>query len=87
MGANFARELADGIGGISLETAIRIHLQSNHFPPVHEVFMETAIEAINRAADGDWYSEITMPNGLTRTVHHIVDGLHLHNFVEADDDF
>ena len=35
MGSNFATELADNeLFDLDLETAIGIHLQANHYPPV-----------------------------------------------------
>lgn len=83
MGANMAIDLANGAGiGISRTDGLRIHLTSNHFPPVHEVFVETAIQAIDLANSGDWSTELTMPNGLVRTVQFIVDGLHLHAWIQ-----
>ena len=34
MGSNLATELADGILDLDLNTQLRIHLQSNHYPPI-----------------------------------------------------
>ena len=68
-------------GVIDEDQMIEWHLTSNHFPPVHRVFVETAKEAIRLANEGNWDAEVTMPNGLVRTVSFIVDGLHLGEFV------
>jgi len=73
-------------GDIALDTALLVHLQSNHYPPVHPAFVPVAREAIERANDGDWDGEQTYPNGLVRTVRDTVDGLHLYAFLDGDDD-
>ena len=62
------------------------HLQSNHFPPVHPVFLPVAKEAIERANAGDWDHEITMPNDVVLTVSEIVSQLHLSAFLDPSDE-
>ena len=83
MGNMQAQAFSDAVveGGISLDSALTWHLQANHFPPIHKDFLPVAKEAIERANDGDWDHEITMPNGQVRTVSFIVDGMHLSNFI------
>lgn len=85
MGNQTAIALAEEVDSlVSLETAIAIHLQSNHYPPVHPIFIPTCIEAINYASCDDWDIEIEMPNGVVKTVAGIVEGLHLSAFIPEE---
>lgn len=85
MGNMTALALAEEVGELAtLETAIAIHLSSNHYPPVHSIFIPTCIEAINYASCDDWDVEIEMPNGITKTVGQIVEGLHLGAFIPEE---
>jgi len=61
------------------------HLSSNHYPPVHPAFAETAEEAIRLADLGEWDAEVTMPNGLVRTASFVIEGLHLEPFLAGED--
>jgi hypothetical protein len=82
MGNMTAISLAEGIDTLtSLRGALSMHLSSNHYPPVHPIFIDTCVEAINYATCGDWDIEIEMPNGITKTVSGIVEGLHLDAFI------
>ena len=83
MGSMQAQEFAGAVesGEVSQDAALIWHLQANHFPPIHSDFLPVAKEAIMRAQDGDWEQEILMPNGLTRSVSQIVDGMHLDSFL------
>lgn len=65
MGAIQAMELASGEFDLSLEDSIKIHLTSNHYPPVPEIMVQPCIEAIDLANEGDWDSEITLPEGVS----------------------
>ena len=58
------------------------HLQSNHFPPIHTDFVETAEEALQYARDKDYKQQIEMPNGKILEVRDILDGMHLWEFLE-----
>jgi len=62
------------------------HLSSNHYPPVHASFVETAEEALRLAAEGEWDAEVTMPNGLVRTAAFVIEGLHLEAFLESGEE-
>lgn len=88
MGNMHATEYAGmaSAGEIPLSTAITVHLQSNHYPPVHPAFVPVALDAIERANAGDWDGEQTYPNGLVRTVRDTVDGLHLYAFLHMDEE-
>lgn len=88
MGNMHATEYASAVsaGETTLDTALLVHLQSNHYPPVHPAFVPVAREAIERANDGDWDFEQEYPNGLVRTVRSTVDGLHLYAFLNDDEE-
>jgi hypothetical protein len=64
MGSNFATDLAENID-ISLESAIGMHLQSNHYPPVPLSMVQPCIEAIDAYYDEDFDKEIEMPEGVS----------------------
>ena len=80
MGNMMAQDLATS--GIDLDTALAVHLRSNHYPPVDLAFIPVAKEAILLAGDEEWDAELTYPNGLVRSVAHTVEGLHLDLFIE-----
>ena len=67
MGSNLATELADNdlFPELDLETAIGIHLQSNHYPPVPLSMVEPCIEAIDAYYDEDYNRLITLPEPIT----------------------
>ena len=67
MGTNFATELADSdlFPELDLETAIGIHLQSNHYPPVPLSMVEPCIEAIDAYYEEDFDRAIEMPEGVS----------------------
>lgn len=63
MGSTFASDLASG--ELSLEQAIGIHLQSNHYPPVPLTMVPACIEAIELCNLGEYDSEVPLPDGVT----------------------
>ena len=65
MGSNFAHELADYDLGLDLSTAIKIHLTSNHYPPIPVEMVEPCIDAIDAYWNEDLDQEIQMPEGIT----------------------
>lgn len=67
MGSNFATELADNdlFPELDLETAIGIHLQSNHYPPVPLSMVEPCIEALDAYYEEDFDRAIEMPEGVS----------------------
>ena len=84
MGSNFATELADSeLFDLDLETAIGIHLQGNHYPPVPLSMVKPCIDAIDAYYDEDYDREIPMPEGVsyrgmnTAPAHAIVEQHHL----------
>ena len=64
------------------DQALRWHLQCNHYPPIHEVFLLVAKKAIELAKQDKWEEVIDMPNGKSLTVAKIVEDLHLETFLE-----
>ena len=85
MGNINAAAMAEAVetGDANLGPAIRWHLGSNHFPPIHPSFDASAIWAINTAAIGEWDEVRTLPNGIQLTAADIVEQLHLESFVEC----
>lgn len=71
---------------LSQEQALEWHPRFNHFPPVHLAFLPAAQKAIQLANEGDWHSQIKLPNGRVLAVHEIVEGLHLETFLEGEPD-
>lgn len=84
MGQMSAQEMVEHA---PLEQALAWHLSANHYPPVHPVFLPTARQAIELANQGDWNAEIVMPNGITKSVAGIIDGLHLSAFLDQNEDY
>ena len=81
MGYKVGTEIA-GATNLTLEQQLSWHLKGNHYPPIDEVFIPVAKQALECAKANDWDTTIDMPNGLTRTVAFIVEKLHLEPFVE-----
>jgi len=87
MGTMNAEEMAAAVGEgeTSMRMALTWHLTSNHFPPVHTIFVDVAIRAIMCAAAEEFDEVIEMPNGVSLSVTEIVDQLHLWPFVDNAD--
>jgi hypothetical protein len=89
MGSNFANDLA-GMEALTLDQAVGIHLQSNHYPPVPLIMVEPCVEAIY--AVNDWRSDesINLPEGVlykgetTAPAWAIVEQHHLDAWVQND---
>ena len=69
---------------LRLEQALAIHFKTNHYPPVNDAFIPVAMGAIELADEGMWDAELVYPNGLTRTVAHTIEGLHLDAFLDEE---
>jgi len=84
MGQMSAEEMAAAVGEheTTMRMALTWHLTSNHFPPVHTMFVDAAMEAIQLAAVEDFDYVIHLPNDKDLTVTEIVDELHLWPFVD-----
>lgn len=68
-------------------TAVAWHLQHNHYPPVPATLLDTCLDAISLAADGEWDAECALPDGITykgsgtAPVWAVVEQHHLATFV------
>jgi hypothetical protein len=82
MGSNTAIDLATNLD-ITLENAIGIHLQGNHYPPVPLTMVQPCIDAIDAIHAGDGDTEIELPEGVlyknktTAPAHAIAEQHHL----------
>jgi|GEM_PF-2670320 len=87
MGAVNAEAMAAAVGEgeFSMRMALIWSLQSNHFPAIHEIFVDVAMTAIGLAADEDFDTVLEMPNGMQKSVIDIVEQLHLWPFVDNAD--
>ena len=67
MGSNFAAELADEdlFPELDLESAIGMHLQANHYPPVPLSMVQPCIDAIDAYWDEDYNRSILLPEPIT----------------------
>ena len=87
MGSNFASDLASGEFVQSLDQQISIHFQSNCYPPIPQVMLPVAIEAIQAVNDEDYDREIALPEGVqfrnasTVKACEAVDALYLNAWV------
>ena len=63
MGSNFANDLAN-MEALTLDQAVAVHLQSNHYPPVPLIMVEPCVQAI--FAVNDWRADesIDLPKGV-----------------------
>ena len=91
MGSNFANDLAN-MEALTLDEAVAIHLQGNHYPPVPLIMVEPCVQAIY--AVNDWRSDesIELPKGVlykgetTAPAWAIVEQHHLDAWVQNDDE-
>ena len=91
MGSNFASELANGIGGYSLEQSIAIHLSSNHYPPGPATMVGPCIQAIDASNEGALFDLIELPEGVLwkgktkAPAYAIVENHHLDEWVTYEE--
>ena len=65
MGSNLAYDLANNdLLDLDLETQIKIHLTSNHYPPVPVSMVQPCIDAIDAFYWEEFDLEIEMPEGV-----------------------
>lgn len=88
MGSLQAMEFANS--GLDIDAQLGWHLGSNHFPPIPRDFIPVAKQAIEAAVYGerveDWSGldeMVTMPNGVEKSLGEIIEGMHLHAFIDA----
>ncbi len=63
------------------DVALAHHLKEDHEPPIHEVFIPAAKQAIEKARFEEWDTYILLPNDRMLTVAQIVEQLHLAAFL------
>ena len=92
MGSNMAYDLANNdLLDLDLETQLRIHLTSNHYPPVPVSMVQPCIDAIDAYYDEDYQRLIDLPapitwrNKNTAPASFIIDGHHLHAWLPECD--
>ena len=71
---------------LELDQLLHWHLQYNHFPPIHTIFIETAKRAIDLANKGEWETIVVLPNGRILTAAKIIEQLHLETFLDSEED-
>ena len=92
MGYNTALDLAENID-VTLEDAIGMHLQGNHYPPVPLSMVQPCIEAIDAYYDEDTDREIEMPEGVsykgktTAPAWAIIEQHHLSAWLPENEDY
>lgn len=73
----------------SLEQQVSWHFSSNCFPPVPQLMVPFAVEAIEHAISDDWDVELQCPEGVSFrgaewvSVASIINSLHLDAFVDS----
>jgi len=89
MGNMQAMDMADAINKkwIDLGTALHWHLRYNHYPPLPVALIETAKTAIERANEGDFDSQIELPQDISfrgrskMSVYDAVEYMRLNTYV------
>ena len=77
---------------ISLETALSWHLQSNHYPPVPSSMIPVCVEAIEKAAAGDYNDAVELPGPISykgsseAPVWAVVEAHHLEPWIETEEE-
>ncbi len=83
MGAITSKDITES--DMPMAAQIQYHLRVNHYPPVNSIFAQVAIAAIELCNTGESSAVLTMPNGINKSAAAIVDGLHLHHWLEESD--
>lgn len=88
MGYTYALGLTDT--DLSLEQQVSIHFSANCYPPVPQLMVPVAIEAINAYNEYDGGKSISLPDGIsfrgvdTATAFEIIDQLKLHAWLDGE---
>lgn len=67
-----------------LDTALRWHLQHNHYPPVPLSMLSACKVAISAIQDGEPSEKVQLPNGVYALAIEIVRAYHLDPFINDD---
>ena len=62
MGYTTALDLSEQL---DIHSSLRIHLQSNHYPPVPASMVQPCLDAIDAYHDEDYQREIELPEGVS----------------------
>ena len=90
MGRGFATDLAS-MDNINMETAIKIHLTSNFYPPVPSSMVEPCVHAINAYWEDDLSRLIILPDGVfwrgqnTAPAHAVIEQHRLYPWIEESE--
>jgi hypothetical protein len=93
MGSNLAIELADGTLGLDMESAIAMHLQGNHYPPVPYSMVQPCMDAIDAYWEDDINRSIELPEGVSwrgethAPAYAIIESHHLDAWCTEDEDY
>jgi hypothetical protein len=93
MGSNLATELADGTLGLDMESAIAMHLRSNHYPPVPYSMVQPCMDAIDAYWEQDINRAIELPEGVSwrgethAPAYAIIESHHLDAWCTEDEDY
>lgn len=88
MGMLSAMDLAEQF---DLRTAVSLHFSTNCYPPIPQMMLDTAMEAIQLVNEGYGINPIALPEGVsfrgstTATGYDIVDSYRLDAFLEGEE--
>lgn len=98
MGSIYAAGLVESVeeGAIGFESAILIHLRSNHYPPVPSSMVGPCLEAIRIVQDAQYgdasaSDRVTLPDGVSwrgeedAPAYAIVEEFHLDSFIQWEE--
>lgn len=77
---------------LPLENQLRWHFSSNCYPPVPEVLVAVAVDAITAVNEGDFYAEVALPEGVTFrgeslvSAHLVIESLHLGAWITEEEE-
>lgn len=86
-----ATELASGILGGDMASAIHMHLRGNHYPPVPSSMVQPCMDAIDAYWEEDLNREIELPEGIswrgetTAPAYAIIEAHHLEAWCSEDE--
>jgi len=74
-----------------IDTVLRWHLTSNHYPSIPLTMVPVCKEAIEKANAGEWDAEVRLPENIqyrgreTAPVSAIVEQHHLDSFIDSEE--
>jgi len=79
-------------GLMTEDEALRIHLTSNHYPPIPLMMLPVAKRALEKARRGEWEKKLRMPKDVTHKVygklvpvHEVMSHMHLDTFLDTEE--